>query len=137
MKSSLQRHRTQSGTGQSAFRVVVVVSCFVIMIASAWLINRSIFQGIAPTRAPANGSTKGDSYLGIIQLAPNYQGRCEQFELDNRSATLTAKGAGACLDATATVPAPAADPSTIPPNSRPSVGPAGRMKGIGDYFKAH
>ena len=139
MRTSLQNPRTRSRTGQSASRVVFVVACFLVMIATAWFISRRLFQVSAPEAAVARASVKADSYLGIIQLAPDQQGRCEQLEFDNQSAVLRSKGSGACLNAAGTAVAPSSSLPLRPPNSPMSApgGTVGRMKGIGDYFKAH
>ena len=140
MKTGLQRHHTRTGTGQTASRVFAVVLCFVVVIASAWFVNPSIFQAMtrtrAPASAPAGASMKADRYIGLIQLAPNQQGRCEQFELDNRTAILRPKGAGTCLDDAAPVATSNADRSATHSNAPPPGEPSGRIKGIGDYFKA-
>ena len=140
MKTSLQRHRTQAGTRQSAFRIFVVALWSVLMVASGLLISRNFFQRSGSIRT----SIPADSYLGVIQLAPDQHGRCEQFELDNKSAVLKAKGSAPCLDITATVSRPnsgpsvappASGPSGSPPNSGPLGGSIGRMNGIGNHFK--
>ena len=104
---------------QSAFRVLFVSAVFVMLLVTASLIGRDFVEPDAPdTTAPA------ERYRGVVQLAPNEQGRCERLEFDNATGSMRPKGSIGCDDMTATLP------------SR-SVGSLGRLNGISEYFKSH
>ncbi len=92
-----------------------IVFLFLLMFAAEWLItNRNFFVPAAPE--PAN------RYIGIVQLAPDQRGRCEQFELDNKAGWLRAKGYVRCDDIV----------SSVEPQNG---GPLGRLNGIVEHFK--
>ncbi len=113
MNADLHQRHLHGETEQSASRILLVVILLVLVLASGWLAGRNLFfpQDHEPT----------DRYLGLVQLAPDEQGHCEQFELDNRSGVLRPKGASRCLDITA---------------SAPGGGPVGRLHGIREYFRS-
>lgn len=116
MNATLQKHHPKSGTGQSAPRVLIIVSLFVLLFATEWLItSRNFFAPSAPEPA--------DRYIGLVQLAPDQQGRCEQLELDNKAGLLRTKGFARCDDIVSSV-----EPS--------NGGPLGRLNGIVEHFKS-
>ncbi len=115
MNATVHRHHPKSGTGQSAARVLFIVVLFVLLFATEWLITGSnFFVPSAPEPV--------DRYIGIVQLAPDQQGRCEQFELDNKAGWLRAKGYARCDDIVSSV-------------DKPTGGPLGRLNGIVEHFK--
>ena len=116
---TFQKPGARGRRSQSAFRVLLVSAVFVVLLVTASLIGRDFVKPVAPdTPAPA------ERYRGVVQLAPNEQGRCEQFEFDNATGSITPKGSMGCDDRTAALP------------SR-SVGSLGRLNGISEYFKSH
>lgn len=114
-----QRHADKKAE-QSAPRVLLVVSLLVLVLASGWLAGRHVI-------APREPAVPGDRYLGSVQLAPDQQGLCEQFELDNRVGMLRPKGAARCSDVTASTPSSATDAAPTG---------AGRIRSISEYFKS-
>jgi hypothetical protein len=116
--NTLVRQRGTSGRGgQSASRIAAISAIFVAILSTTWLIGRQIFAPGAP--APV------DRYKGLVQLAPDHEGRCAQFELDNRTGYLWPKGATPCGDITTAV------------RERSTDGPLGRLNGIADHFKGN
>jgi hypothetical protein len=114
--NEMARERGASGrTGQSASRIAAISAIFLAMLSTAWLIGQRIFAPDAPVPA--------DRYKGMVQLAPDHEGRCAQFELDNRTGYLWPKGAPPCGDITTAMPARSDD------------GPLGRLNGISGHFK--
>jgi hypothetical protein len=47
-----------------------------------------------------------EKYRGLVQLAPDHDGRCARFELDNRTGYLWPKGDTPCGDMTTALPTP-------------------------------
>ena len=114
--ATIVRERGASGrTGQSVSRIAAISAIFVAVLSTAWLIGQQILAPGAP--APA------DRYKGLVQLAPDHDGRCAQFELDNRTGYLWPKGATPCGDITTALPV------------RSNEGPLGRLNGISGHFK--
>jgi hypothetical protein len=92
---------------------------FMAVLSTAWMVGRDL---LAP-------DTTVDRYRGMVRLAPDRQGQCEQFELDNRTGLIQPKGATPCgYDITTAVPARGG-------GSAP-VGSMNRLNGISDHFKA-
>jgi hypothetical protein len=113
MKTDSQTRRGNSTRGQSGSRVLLTVALLVVMLSGVWLIGRDYVMRSAP-ESP-------DRYLGIVQLAPDRQGRCERLELDNRAGVMRAAGSTRCGDIVSSIP---------------GTGSVGRLNGISDYFKA-
>jgi hypothetical protein len=116
---SLLQRGIEAKTGQSALRIVFLSAIFVAVLSTAWLVGREL---LAP-------DSEVDRYRGMVRLAPDRQGQCEQFELDNRTGLIQPKGATPCgYDITTAVPARAA-------GSTSESGTMGRLNGISDHFK--
>lgn len=115
---SFQRHGIEPKAGQSVPRIIFLSAIFIGLLGTAWLIGRDFL-------APDIGA---DRYRGMVRLAPDRQGQCEQFELDNKTGLMQPKGATACgYDITTTA---------VPP--RPAgPGSMGRLNGIAEHFKSH
>lgn len=116
---SFHRRGTEARTGQSAPRIIFLSAIFVAVLSTAWMVGRDL---LAP-------DTSGDRYRGTVRLAPDRQGQCEQFELDNRTGLIQPKGATPCgYDITTSVPARSTGPGS-------ESGTMGRLNGISDHFK--
>jgi hypothetical protein len=103
-------------TGQSTPRIIFLSAVFAAVLSTAWFVGRDLL-------APDTGV---DRYRGLVRLAPDRQGQCEQFELDNKTGLMWPKGATPCgYDITTAVPA----------RSEGS-GAMGRLNGISDHFKS-
>lgn len=121
MSLGLQRQGIEAKTGQSTSRIVLLSAIFIAVLSTAWLVGRDL---LAPDAAV-------DHYRGMVRLAPDRQGQCEQFELDNKTGLMQPKGATPCgYDITTAVPARPAGSSGSPS------GTVGRLNGISDHFKA-
>jgi hypothetical protein len=115
---SFQRRGIEANTGQSAPRIILLSAIFIAVLSTAWVVGRDL---LAP-------DTSVDRYRGMVRLAPDRQGQCEQFELDNRTGLIQPKGAIPCgYDITTSVPARSAGSA--------SSGTMGRLNGISDHFK--
>jgi hypothetical protein len=115
----LQRQGIESKTGQSTSRIALLSAIFIAVLSTAWFVGRDL---LAPDATV-------DRYLGMVRLAPDRQGQCEQFELDNKTGLMQPKGAVACgYDITTSVPARPAGPGS-------TSGTMGRLNGISDHFK--
>ena len=114
MNAIVQKRGAQGRTGQSASRIVLVSAIFLATLSTAWLVGRQLF---APSPVPV------DRYKGVVQLAPDHDGRCARFELDNRTGYMWPKGETPCGDITTALPARSGD------------GTLGRLNGIADHFK--
>jgi len=115
MTTIVRERGASARTGQSASRIAAISAIFVAILSTTWLIGRQILTPSAPIPA--------DIYKGMVQLAPDHDGRCERFELDNRTGYMWPKGATPCGDITTAVPTSSTD------------GPLGRLNGIADHFK--
>ncbi len=97
---------------QSVFRISVIVVLFTTLIAVEWLFTHEHEdRTVAVPR----------DYSGLIRLAPDQEGRCQQFQMDNMSGLLTPIGTARC-DGRPKTPDP--------------VGPRERLNAISDYFKS-
>jgi hypothetical protein len=114
MNAAMQRASARARAGQSASRVVGVSMFFVALLASAFLVGREVVARQTPVPVPAN------QYRGVIELAPDEKGRCEQLEFDNKTGAIRPRGASRC----------SAD-IYVPPTE--SLGPLG---GVRDYFRS-
>jgi hypothetical protein len=115
MNTIVHKRGAQGRAGQSATRIVLISAIFLATLSTAWLVGRGLFAPSAPVPA--------DIYVGQVQLAPDQEGRCARFELDNRTGFMWPKGDARCGEVTTAVPA------------RSSDGPMGRLNGIADHFK--
>jgi len=88
MSSTFQGRRARQPR-QSPLRVAVIVVLLVAVFAVEWLATHH--HDVAFASAPAD-------YSGLVQLAPDEQGRCEQFQLDNMSGLMTPVGVARCDD---------------------------------------
>jgi len=114
MNTIVQKRGAQARTGQSASRTILVSALFLATLSTAWLVGRELF---APAPVPV------DRYKGVVQLAPDHDGRCARFELDNRTGYMWPKGEAPCGDITTALPGRSGD------------GTLGRLNGIADHFK--
>jgi hypothetical protein len=73
---------------------------------------------VSSTPAPA------ERYRGMVQLAPDHDGKCALFQLDNRTGFMWPKGDTPCGDITTAVPSG-------------SSGSLDRLNGIAEHFKRH
>ena len=115
MNAIVHKRGAQGRTGQSASRIAVTSAIFFALLSTAWLISREL---IAP-----NVPDPAERYRGLVQLAPDHDGRCARFELDNRTGFMWPKGDAPCGDTT----------TALPPRS--GEGTMGRLNGIADHFK--
>ncbi len=114
MNMTVHNRGARRRAGQSASRISLVCAVFLAVLGTAWLIGRQL---ISPSAAIPE-----ERYRGLVQLAPDHEGLCAQFELDNRTGYLWPKGATPCGDIT----------TALPPRSS---GPLGRLNAIADHFK--
>jgi hypothetical protein len=84
------------------------------ILSTALLVGRQLIASRTPTAA--------ERYRGLVQLAPDHEGRCALFELDNRTGLMWPKGDTPCGDITTAIP------------SRSS-GSLDRINGIAEHFK--
>jgi hypothetical protein len=118
---SFHRPGIEAKTGQSTPRIVFLSVVFVAVLSTAWWVGHDLLMPDASV----------DRYRGMVRLAPDRQGQCEQFELDNRTGLIQPKGATPCgYDITTAVPARSAGPG-----SASGSGTMGRLNGISDHFK--
>ena len=108
----------QAKTGQSGPRIMLLSAIFVAVLGTGWWVGRDL---LAP-------STGGDRYRGLVRLAPDREGQCEQFDLDNKTGLMHPKGATPCgYDITTSVRGPGRSDAS---------GSMGRLQGISDHFKS-
>ena len=117
MDVAFQKPGARRRRSQSAFRIIFISAVFVILLVSASLIGRDF--AVAP-----DAPKPTERYRGLVQLAPNERGLCDQLEFDNTTGSIRPKGTIGCDDRTATLP------------GRPG-GSLGRLNGISQYFKSH
>jgi hypothetical protein len=115
MNPIVHKRIARGSTGQSASQVLLISGILLAILSTAWLVGRQLVASGTP--APA------DRYRGVVQLAPDREGRCAMFELDNRTGYMWPKGDAPCGDITAAVPFR-------------SGGSLDRLKGIAEHFKA-
>ena len=120
MNTSLGQRHPRARIGQSARRGLVVSAIFVAGLATASLIGRDFI--VSRMRVTA------DIYRGVVQLAPDDQGRCRRFDYDNRTGWMWPQEPMACDEMTAAAPSP---------RSALSSGSRGRMFGISEHFRTH
>jgi hypothetical protein len=123
---SFHQRGIEAKTGQSAPRIIFLSAMFVALLSSAWLVGRDLL-------APDSGL---DRYRGLVRLAPDREGQCEQFELDNRTGLIQPKAAIPCgYDITTSVPTRSAVPAAGSAAGSES-GTMGRLNGISDHFRS-
>ncbi len=115
MTTGPHQRSAHARTGQSASRVVVVSAVFVAVLATAWVIGRDFVVSGTPVSS--------DMYRGLVQLAPDEQGRCDQFEYNNKTGWIRPKGSMRCNEMTTALPSRSSDSLR-------------RLYGISDYFKS-
>ena len=108
--------------GRVGPRVLATVSLLALTLATAWFARSQFATPVAPPAVAPVAAIPAERYLGVVQLAPDAQGRCEQFEIDNRAGVLRSKGQVRCDDITATTRAGAS---------------RGPLQNVGGYFKSH
>jgi hypothetical protein len=114
MATIVHNRRERGRTGQSASHVVLISAILLAILSTAFLVGRQL---VAPnTPAPA------ERYRGLVQLAPDHEGRCALFELDNRTGYMWPKGDTPCGDITTSLPSG-------------SGGSLDRIQGIAEHFK--
>ena len=116
MNWSLHRRGVQAKTGQSVPRIVAISAIFLAVLSTAWVVSRNF---IGPHNAV-------DRYRGFVRLAPDREGQCEQFELDNKTGLMWPKGSTPCGH----------DITTAVPARSEASGSMGRLNGISDHFKS-
>ncbi len=90
MTTSAHQRGDQGKNGQSTSRIIVISALFLAVLGTAWLIGREfVVSDIAALE---------QQYRGVVQLTPDEQRRCEQFEYDNRTGYLQPKGVAPCKD---------------------------------------
>ena len=105
---------------QSTHHGALATLCFLIVLGAGWMIGPALRSSPRSESAPSSESR----YKGVVQLTPDHRNRCEEFELDNRSVTLTPKGMQECRQSSET---------NIAPQTGGSIG---RVNGIASHFKS-
>src|SRR5689334_22442511 len=109
-----QRRRASAKAPHSARRPIIIAGVFFGLLAAGLLI------GQAPIlRSP---HVPPDMYRGVVLLAPDKHGPCEQFEYDNKTGWAAAKTSRPCDEEPL--------PSRLPGST------AGRLTGMGDQFRS-
>lgn len=116
MATIVHKRGTQGRAGQSASRILIISAILLGILSTALLVGRQFVASVTP--APA------ERYRGLVQFAPDHDGRCALFELDNRTGYLWPKGDAPCGDITTGLP------------SRGG-GSLDRLNSIAEHFKAH
>ena len=120
----------RTSSRQAIFRAVLLSTIFVGGIAAASMIGHKLI--VRPnTTSPA----PVDAYTGVVQLAPDDQGKCQRFEFDNHDGSMRPKLSTSCNDMDAPPTSSVVRMNGI--SAAPSSGSIGRMNGISDYFKSH
>jgi hypothetical protein len=114
MTTIVHKRGAHGRTGQSASHVVLISAILLAILGTALLVGRQLV--VYSTPAPA------ERYRGLVQLAPDHDGRCALFELDNRTGFMWPKGDTPCGDITTALP------------SR-SGGSIQRLNGIAEHFR--
>lgn len=108
----------------------MIVALLGVTLASGWLAVRQIAgrDNVAP-----------DRYVGTVQFAPDRQGRCAQYDLDNRATPLTLKGPGQCSDLPVAArgggTATSDDGAAADAAARRASEGLGRLQSIKDHFR--
>jgi len=119
----MKNRGTSGAKKQSAHRVALSALCFFIVLGAGWMIGPAVLSSPPPE----------SRYMGVVQLPRDRQNRCQEFELDNRSATLTPRGFRECPGSSGTDVAPQTGGSPTPQTTGGSVG---RINGIASHFKS-
>jgi hypothetical protein len=114
MTTIVHKRGAQGRIGQSASHVLLISAILLAILSTALLVGRQLLSSSTPVPAAR--------YRGLVQLAPDHEGRCALFELDNRTGFMWPKGDTPCGDITTTLP------------SR-SGGSLERLNGIAGHFK--
>jgi hypothetical protein len=115
MKEKARTSGGQARTGQSIFRILLVVAMFMAVFTTALILGREV---ITPSAPPSP-----DVYRGAVQLAPNKKGLCDKFELANQTGTMRWKGSERCSEVTTAVPGQAS-------------GSVERLNAISEHFRS-
>jgi hypothetical protein len=94
--------------------VLVISAILLAILSTALLVGRQLVATSTPVPA--------ERYRGLVQLAPDHDGRCPLFELDNRTGFMWPKGDTPCGDVTTSLPSG-------------SGGSLDRIQGIAEHFK--
>jgi hypothetical protein len=98
-----KRRARRSQQPQSFYRVAVIVAFFVVLLASEWVLTHDhVFHAVSLPPEPFFEA-------GLIQLAPDEQGRCARLRLDNRTGSITPNGIARCDDVITAPPPPATE----------------------------
>ena len=130
MPTRIVKRGGRTSGGQAIFRAVLLSTIFVGGIAAASMIGHKLI--VRPnTTSPA----PVDAYNGVVQLAPDNQGKCQQFEFDNHDGSMRPKLSASCNDINAPPTSSVVRMNGI--SAAPLTGSIGRINGISDYFKSH
>jgi hypothetical protein len=95
MATIVHKHAAQGRAGQSVSHALLISGILLAILSTAFLVGRQI---VAP-----NAPSSSERYRGLVQLAPDHEGRCALFELDNRTGYMWPKGETPCGDITTTL----------------------------------
>ena len=115
MATIVHKRAAQGRAGQSVSHVLLMSGILLAILSTAFLVGRQLVASSAP--APA------ERYRGLVQLAPDHEGKCALFELDNRTGFMWPKGDASCGDVT-----------TAPP-ARGGGGSLDRLNSIAEHFR--
>ncbi len=110
MRTSTQRPSVLWKRGQSGPRILVSVGVLFALLGTGWLVGRKF-------NAPLNTPIP----RGLVQI------HCEQFDLDNETGLMRAKGVSAQCDDIRIA---------LPPPSEDGAGSVGRLRSIRDHFNS-
>jgi hypothetical protein len=114
MATAVRNWNARARTGQSASRVLFVTAIFVALLVSAAMLGYKLVTPEKPIpREP---------YRGVVQLAPDEQGRCQRFDFDNRTGKMRRQADTWCSDET--------------PASSDTTASSGPFRGVSDYFRS-
>ena len=88
MATAVRKLNARARTGQTASRVLFVTAIFAALLGSAALVGYRLITPVKPVPR--------DQYRGVVQLAPDDQGRCQRFDFDNRTGKLRRQGDTMC-----------------------------------------
>jgi hypothetical protein len=91
------------------------LAVFMAVFATALIVGRDV---VTP-----NGPPTSDMSRGVVQLAPNKNGRCDKLELDNQAGTMSWKGSERCREVTTAV-------------SGQASGSVERLNAISEHFRS-
>lgn len=129
MATNLPMRKARPAAGQTQNRIIAVVAGFCVLLACGWLIGRGM------PRTYAMQTTERP--VGTLQTARDKMGRCENFEVDNRTVALRSRGYQPCSEIVAATsrPNPRAGEFDTPPEAGTMEIPTGRVNSISGYFK--